>query len=220
MSWTERAFRLLLRFYPASTRDAYGDDMVQLFNDQLRRLDSSTARAALWLEAIADTIATAPGEHRRHSRRPQTADGPVVGSRPLAPDLAVAGSPILLLLIVLLVAPGSMAPMFDSRVSIAGVPGGSAITGLLGALAVFGVFGARRGGYRASRSALQALAASIPALFVLIGASGAVTCAAVAAAFIVAARYRMLLAALVIPFAAWILFGPAIVLMIIGLGNP
>ncbi|MEO5965263.1 MAG: hypothetical protein ABIR11_07335, partial [Candidatus Limnocylindrales bacterium] len=31
-----RLFRALLRLYPASTRRVYGDDMVQLFSDQLR----------------------------------------------------------------------------------------------------------------------------------------------------------------------------------------
>ena len=41
-------------------RDAYGDDMVQLFTDQLHRLETPTAKAVLWLEAIGDTLATAP----------------------------------------------------------------------------------------------------------------------------------------------------------------
>ena len=43
--------------------------------------------------------------------------------------------------------------------------------------------------------------------------------ATLAVGFIVAVRYRPLMAAMVIPFLLWILLGPSVILMIIAMGS-
>ena len=68
MSRHERAFRRLVRLYPAAFRAEYEDQMVGLFADQLR--DSRTsgdtrAVARLWAQTLIDLVATAPQEHLR-----------------------------------------------------------------------------------------------------------------------------------------------------------
>lgn len=60
----ERFYRGLLRLYPADYRDSFGEQMVQLFGDQLR--DTGTARA--WLRAPLDLITSATSEHLRRNR--------------------------------------------------------------------------------------------------------------------------------------------------------
>ncbi len=58
MSAAERAYRLLLRAYPAEFRAEYGREMTQLFND--RRRDASAARAQFWAAMLADIARSAP----------------------------------------------------------------------------------------------------------------------------------------------------------------
>jgi hypothetical protein len=60
----QRIYRSLLRLYPSDYRQAYGDQMVQLFGDQLR--DAGATRA--WLRAPLDVVATALSEHLRRNR--------------------------------------------------------------------------------------------------------------------------------------------------------
>lgn len=57
-----RLYRLLLRCYPASFRHEYGEEMARLFAER-RRHASAAGRMALWLEAAADALSTAPGVH-------------------------------------------------------------------------------------------------------------------------------------------------------------
>jgi putative ABC transport system permease protein len=57
-----RAFRLLLRLYPASFRGEYGDQMAADFAERRRR-SSGAGAAGLWLEAIADAIVAGPRAH-------------------------------------------------------------------------------------------------------------------------------------------------------------
>jgi hypothetical protein len=59
----ERLYRSLLRAFPARYRSAYGEQMVQLFGDQLRR----DGAAATWLRAIGELPATATTEHLRRN---------------------------------------------------------------------------------------------------------------------------------------------------------
>lgn len=59
----QRIYRSLLRLYPADYRQTYGDQMVQLFGDQLRE-DGGGA----WLRAPVDVITTAASEHLRRNR--------------------------------------------------------------------------------------------------------------------------------------------------------
>jgi hypothetical protein len=66
-----RVYRALLRVYPAAFRERFGDEMVQLFGDQLRvaRADAAPAGAArTWLRAIGDLAVTAASERARKDR--------------------------------------------------------------------------------------------------------------------------------------------------------
>lgn len=67
----ERVYRGFLRLYPADFRVRYADDMVQLFNDQLR--DARTGHAvggavSAWLRLLGDVAVTAALEHLRRNR--------------------------------------------------------------------------------------------------------------------------------------------------------
>lgn len=67
----ERAYRWLLRFYPAEFRARFSDEMVQLFNDQLRDARGGGARAGTartWLRTLSDLAVTAASEHARRDR--------------------------------------------------------------------------------------------------------------------------------------------------------
>ena len=57
-----RLYRALLRVYPASFRNEYGEEMVRLFAERRRHL-SASGRAALWIEAAGDALVTAPRVH-------------------------------------------------------------------------------------------------------------------------------------------------------------
>lgn len=66
-----RAYRRLLRLYPASFRTRYGDEMVQLFGDQLRDARderASTGTAVTWIRTLGDLAVTAAAEHSRKDR--------------------------------------------------------------------------------------------------------------------------------------------------------
>ena len=70
----ERAYRGLLRLYPSEFRARFGDEMVQLFGDQLR--DARTRRvssgpdgaAQIWIRTLSDLAVTAVSEHVREDR--------------------------------------------------------------------------------------------------------------------------------------------------------
>ena len=77
MSGHDRAYRALLRLYPATFRDDYGEEMTRLFREQLRDARASNGRravAGLWTRAIADVLETAPGHHLRKEHRSARAD--------------------------------------------------------------------------------------------------------------------------------------------------
>ena len=64
----ERAYRALLRVYPARFRARFGDEMVQLFGDLAHDAMGDRrpmAPAQLWLHTLWDLAMTAPSEHRR-----------------------------------------------------------------------------------------------------------------------------------------------------------
>ena len=67
----ERLYRLLLRLYPAPFRARFGDEMVQLFGDQLRDARTglgSTGPAGVWLRTLGDLVTTAIAERARRDR--------------------------------------------------------------------------------------------------------------------------------------------------------
>lgn len=58
-----RIYRLLLRFFPADFRRAFGPDMEQLFRDRLREAGGRrTAVARAWVEGVADIASQAARE--------------------------------------------------------------------------------------------------------------------------------------------------------------
>ena len=50
----ERAYRILLRLYPAQFRRSHGDEALQLFRDRLREETGFLRRVRLWLDLLTD----------------------------------------------------------------------------------------------------------------------------------------------------------------------
>ena len=98
----ERVYRSLLRLYPADYRARFGDQMVQLFGDQLR--DNGTTRT--WLRSAADLATTAVSEHlrRNHTLAHSTTFAPTPAARLLG-TLGVVGGAVLLAAFVIEIAP-------------------------------------------------------------------------------------------------------------------
>jgi hypothetical protein len=66
-----RAYRALLRLYPADFRRRFGDEMVQLFGDQLRDAEAGRSPEGLvmtWLRALGDLAVSATSERTRTDR--------------------------------------------------------------------------------------------------------------------------------------------------------
>jgi hypothetical protein len=59
MTRSERVYRTLLMAYPADHRAAFGDEMVQLFRDRLRRDGGGLGSAAVWVHAGLDLAGSA-----------------------------------------------------------------------------------------------------------------------------------------------------------------
>jgi hypothetical protein len=88
----ERAYRRLLRLYPAEFRNRYSDELVQLFSDQLRdaRAGGRPAGAArTWLRTLGDLAVTAASEHARRDR--SVAHSLATPPSPLARALGLIG---------------------------------------------------------------------------------------------------------------------------------
>jgi hypothetical protein len=66
----ERAYRGLLRLYPAEFRGRFSNEMAQLFGDQLRdaRTRGPAGATVTWLRALGDVAVTAASEHTRRNR--------------------------------------------------------------------------------------------------------------------------------------------------------
>src|SRR5262245_37275078 len=58
-----RAYRLLLHLYPASFRHEYGAEMTEVFARRRRDASNVVARAALWIDTIADVVVNAVAVH-------------------------------------------------------------------------------------------------------------------------------------------------------------
>src|SRR5689334_13548451 len=66
MSVSERAFAALIRVFPRDFRDQFGQDMCELFTDQLRsaRRAGTLAVLRLWLRTVPSLVHAAAMEHR------------------------------------------------------------------------------------------------------------------------------------------------------------
>ncbi|HEY3548415.1 MAG TPA: hypothetical protein VGK17_20265 [Propionicimonas sp.] len=223
MTRSERLYRMLLRAYPEATRAAYGEDMVQAFRDQLRVTRTRGDRAELWLHTIADTATSASRARAADRRRMARAGGGEIAAiaRPLGLDLAVASLPLVLFATLALAAPGFMTPMFDDRAQLAGAPFGLAVSVLLGIVAITGILLARRGGLRGDTAllTLAVLCVPVPVMIWVYGPVEAVGYALLMTGVALAMRSRWLMLAATIPFFAWLVFGPAIVVILIQLGS-
>ncbi len=58
-----RAYRWLLRLYPASFRAEYGDEMSAAFARDRRAATGTRGRVAVWAHTLGDTLSNAPGAH-------------------------------------------------------------------------------------------------------------------------------------------------------------
>lgn len=101
----ERVYRSLLRVYPADYRQAYGDQMVQLFGDQLRE----AGEARTWFRTLGDLVTTAASEHMRRNRTVahSVAVAPTPASRLLG-LIGVLGGAVLLAAFVIDMSPDVM----------------------------------------------------------------------------------------------------------------
>jgi hypothetical protein len=225
MTRSERIYRTLLRAYSEHTRAAYGEDMVQLFHDQLRDERSQLGKARVWLTVIADVAVTAPQERIGARHVAKVAEGPASeASRPVTLDLVIASIPVPFVVALLVVHPPYLARLFDNRVAVLGFPFGTVVLFLTTLLAVFGIFEARRGDFRDPRVQVIALAILLAplvpmAVFGIVALSfpGLVDYVAAMTLFVIFARFRVLMLALVIPLVAWLLAGPWIILTLINL---
>lgn len=175
-----RAYRALLRVYPARFRDDYGEEMARLFGEQVRDARAGggrTAVAGLWARTIADVLETAPGHHLRkehHVPEPIPAGTSAAGV-PLrtaprhGPRILIGLMPLWVLLIFALAAPGYLDPMFANPPAIAGLPTGVFVLGFAIALMAAGVWLLRRSGSDAG-ALLAFLAFTLPGtLLILLG---------------------------------------------------
>jgi len=135
MTRHNRAYRALLRLYPATFRDDYGEEMARLFGEQLldaRAANGRQAVAGLWARAIADVLETAPRHHIRKERQvpepiPAGASAvapPARSASRSGPRLLLGLLPFWVLLFFTLLAPGFTDPLFASPPAIFGLPAG------------------------------------------------------------------------------------------------
>lgn len=78
MSAAERAYRMLLRVFPARFRVEYGREMTQLFND--RRRDESARPVRFWAAMVTDIARSAPAI-RMEQWRAARGDNSYLGGR-------------------------------------------------------------------------------------------------------------------------------------------
>ena len=176
MTRHERAFRRLVRLYPAAFRAEYEDQIVGLFADQLRDSRASGDKGAvarLWAQVLTDLIATAPGEHLRKEspvlQPVEPAAAPMTPSRSPLQRVAVvvASVPVILLPALWVVAPGYMEPLTLNPPATLGLPTGVVIVFFAGGMALFGWLVARRA--QSLGVALGAVAfLTIPALLLIV----------------------------------------------------
>ncbi len=142
MNRSERAFRLLLHVYPRSFRDACGDDMAQLFVDQLRVARGSRSTVArLWLGILTDTLRTAPAQHLavRRARLAQLVPdnaSVAIGAGSIRAEVAAALLPIGLAVVIAFARPDILAADLDPQIGVLGLPLGTVVLATTGVLAI------------------------------------------------------------------------------------
>ena len=61
---SEKIYTLLLRLYPSSFREAYGEEALQLFRDRSRDEKGFTTSIRLWCDLMLDLVVTVPRQYR------------------------------------------------------------------------------------------------------------------------------------------------------------
>src|SRR5947207_8637134 len=89
MPESAKLYRKLLRFYPASFREAYEAAMDRQFRDEQREARSRGERARLWIHALCDIAVSAPKELARELGQDLTFAIRVYWKRPLNAFLAI-----------------------------------------------------------------------------------------------------------------------------------
>lgn len=176
MNRHERAFRRLVRLYPAAFRAEYEDQLVGLFADQLRDSQATGRTLAvtrLWAQTLVDLVATAPREHLRKESpvlqpvEPGAAPTTSIRSPLQRVAVVVASVPMILLPALWVVAPGYMEPLTLNPPATLGLPTGVVIVAFAGGMALFGWLVARRA--QSLGVALGAVAfLTIPALLLIV----------------------------------------------------
>lgn len=176
MSRHERAFRRLVRLYPAAFRAQYEDQLAGLFVDQLRdsrSSDNPLAVLRLWTHVVTDLAATAPQEHLRKDspvlQPVEPTNVPATAARSPMQRVAVviASVPVILWVVLWVVAPGFMEPVMFNPPAVLGLPMGFFLVAFAGGMALFGWLVARRA--QTLGVALGALAfLTIPALVLIV----------------------------------------------------
>lgn len=95
----ERVYRRLLRFYPVAFRTRFGDEMVQLFGDQLRASrahDEPASTVRVWFRTLWDLAATAASEHGRERSVAHSLSVPPTPTSRALGVLGILGGAILL----------------------------------------------------------------------------------------------------------------------------
>ncbi len=96
----QRVYRRLLRLYPSAFRTRYGDEMVQLFGDQLcdsRVRGESNGIARTWFHAVWDLLVTAASEHGRERSVAHSLSAPPTPTTRTLGLLGILGGAILLI---------------------------------------------------------------------------------------------------------------------------
>lgn len=129
-------YRRLLALYPATFRAEYGDEMARLFTDQLR--DARQAGGAgpvvrLWAATVADLVETAFGQHaQQEAPVARPVEGSLAGVAVASPRRSrgrlVAGlTPLVVFIVLSIIAPGFLDPIYDPSVAILGLPAGTLV---------------------------------------------------------------------------------------------
>lgn len=176
MSRHERAFRRLVRLYPAAFRAEYEDQLVGLFADQLRDARNGPALAVvrLWAQVLIDLIATAPQEHLRKESpvlQPVEPGAAAAATATRSPRqraaVVIASVPLIALPAVWVVAPAFLEPVGFNPPAVLGLPMGVVLMALAGGMALVGWLLSRR--TQSVRVALGAVAIlTIPALILIV----------------------------------------------------
>jgi hypothetical protein len=134
---SEKIYGCLLRLYPASFRDTYGKDALQLIRDRLREETGFLRRTRLWFDIVVDLGSSLPRLH--FNTQPALATAPVANStgapvflileeERLRPAALLSGCAITLAVTALLAVSLNHPGVFHSR-SAAGTKGKSTARG-------------------------------------------------------------------------------------------